>query len=137
MSMSRVPWSRSRRRSSGGFAMAVESLRPLDVGRLRLFTLILRGPQSAVRSPRSAVRGPGFAGCGLRAAGRGTEDDVAHVCEGESMLQLLTWTATGLVAGGLARTLMRSRRDLGLAGRVRLLKWLDDGRDELRVTGRR
>jgi len=24
------------------------------------------------------------------------------------MLQLLTWTATGLVAGGLARTLMRA-----------------------------
>jgi uncharacterized membrane protein YeaQ/YmgE (transglycosylase-associated protein family) len=32
------------------------------------------------------------------------------------MLQLLTWTATGLVAGGLARTLMRSRRDFGLVG---------------------
>ena len=32
------------------------------------------------------------------------------------MLQLLTWTATGLGAGWLARTLMRSRRDFGLAG---------------------
>ena len=32
------------------------------------------------------------------------------------MLQLVTWTATGLVAGGLARILMRSRRDFGLLG---------------------
>src|SRR4029453_1920547 len=32
------------------------------------------------------------------------------------MLQLLTWTATGLVAGGLARIVMRSRRDFGLLG---------------------
>jgi uncharacterized membrane protein YeaQ/YmgE (transglycosylase-associated protein family) len=32
------------------------------------------------------------------------------------MLQLLTWTATGLLAGGLARIVMRSRRDFGLLG---------------------
>ena len=32
------------------------------------------------------------------------------------MLQLVTWTATGLVAGGLARIVMRSRRDFGLLG---------------------
>ena len=32
------------------------------------------------------------------------------------MLELLTWTATGLVAGWLVRTMMRTRRDLGLAG---------------------
>jgi uncharacterized membrane protein/uncharacterized membrane protein YeaQ/YmgE (transglycosylase-associated protein family) len=32
------------------------------------------------------------------------------------MLQLLTWTATGLVAGGLARMVMRSRRDFGVLG---------------------
>ena len=32
------------------------------------------------------------------------------------MLQLVTWTATGLVAGGLARIVMRSRRDYGLFG---------------------
>ena len=97
--MSRVPWSRSRRRSSGGFAMAVESLRPLDVGRLRLFTLILRGPQSAVLGLRAA-------GYGLRAAGPRMMSPTS--ARGESMLQLLTWTATGLVAGGLARTLMRA-----------------------------
>jgi len=28
----------------------------------------------------------------------------------------LTWTATGLLAGGLARIVMRSRRDFGLLG---------------------
>ena len=32
------------------------------------------------------------------------------------MLYLLTWTATGLVTGWLVRTLLRSRRDFGLAG---------------------
>ena len=32
------------------------------------------------------------------------------------MLQFLTWTATGLGAGWLVRTLMRSRRDFGLVG---------------------
>ena len=32
------------------------------------------------------------------------------------MLQLVTWTVTGLVAGGLARIVMRSRRDFGLLG---------------------
>lgn len=32
------------------------------------------------------------------------------------MFQLLTWTTTGLVAGWLARTLMRSRREFGLVG---------------------
>jgi len=32
------------------------------------------------------------------------------------VFELLTWTATGLGAGWLARTAMRSRRDLGLAG---------------------
>ena len=32
------------------------------------------------------------------------------------MLQLMTWTATGLGAGWLVRTAMRSRRDFGLLG---------------------
>jgi uncharacterized membrane protein YeaQ/YmgE (transglycosylase-associated protein family) len=33
-----------------------------------------------------------------------------------TVLQFLTWTATGLGAGWLVRTLMRSRRDFGLVG---------------------
>ena len=32
------------------------------------------------------------------------------------MLDLVTWTATGLVTGWLVRTLLRSRRDFGLTG---------------------
>lgn len=32
------------------------------------------------------------------------------------MLQLITWTATGLLVGWLTRTVMRSRRDVGLLG---------------------
>jgi uncharacterized membrane protein/uncharacterized membrane protein YeaQ/YmgE (transglycosylase-associated protein family) len=32
------------------------------------------------------------------------------------MLDLVTWTATGLVTGWVVRTLLRSRRDFGLAG---------------------
>lgn len=32
------------------------------------------------------------------------------------MLQLMTWTATGLGAGWLVRTAMRSRRDFGVLG---------------------
>ena len=39
------------------------------------------------------------------------------------MLELLTWTATGLGAGWLVRTVMRSRRDWGLAGDL-LTGWL-------------
>ena len=39
------------------------------------------------------------------------------------MLQFLTWTATGLGAGWLVRTLMRTRRDFGLAGDL-VIGWL-------------
>jgi uncharacterized membrane protein/uncharacterized membrane protein YeaQ/YmgE (transglycosylase-associated protein family) len=39
------------------------------------------------------------------------------------MVQLLTWTATGLVAGWVARTVMRSRREFGLVGDL-LTGWL-------------
>lgn len=33
-----------------------------------------------------------------------------------TVLQLITWTTTGLFVGWLVRTAMRSRRDFGLAG---------------------
>jgi uncharacterized membrane protein/uncharacterized membrane protein YeaQ/YmgE (transglycosylase-associated protein family) len=39
------------------------------------------------------------------------------------VLQLLTWTATGLIVGWIARTVMRSRRDFGLVGDL-ITGWL-------------
>ena len=39
------------------------------------------------------------------------------------MIELFTWTATGLVVGWLVRKLMRSRRDFGLVGDL-ITGWL-------------